>query len=159
MGAQLMMQQPQSVTAVAAVLQEQLLLRDTLKGIIPFVGMGADMVSQKQLERELGIKVSLKDYSKEDLEMAIHLVECEIEDIRDFHQLILSRAAQEKTAFLLQVSSYAVFHVDEEERFRESFMVADGHAMQILDGATGEYRMLKYQVSDAAIYYPGVEII
>lgn len=159
MGAQMVMQQPNSLAAIAAALQEQRLLLDTLKWIKPFVGWRADMATQKRLEMELGIQVSLQDYSQEDLESAIQLVEGDIADMQNFHQLIIDRAADEKATYLLQVSSYPVFHIDQEDQFRESYMMSDGHEIQILDLATGEYRKLKYRVSDAAIFYPGVAII
>lgn len=59
-----------------------------------------------------------------------------------------SFADKKKKEFLMSVSSYAKFHLFEEEYFLNNYRQDDGHILKIYDRATGEIRTSKYYVSE-----------
>ncbi len=60
----------------------------------------------------------------------------------------VSMAEKKKKEFLMTVSSYATFHIYQEEEFIKRYGQEDGHILRIYDKATGLIRKAKYLVSD-----------
>jgi DNA polymerase III alpha subunit len=60
-------------------------------------------------------------------------------------------ACKEKSTYLMEVSSYAAFHLDQEDDFRKTYEEGNGHKLLIHDYAMDEIREMTYTVSDQTI--------
>ena len=86
---------------------------------------------------------------------------CEIEENEDDEtvKFFLEKAypiQMLKSKLIMEVSSYASFHLDVENAFREAYEEKDGHTLLIFDKALDEFREAAYKVSDAVKVLPGV---
>lgn len=62
------------------------------------------------------------------------------------------------TEYFMEVSSYAVFHLNAEKGFRENYEQENGHKLTIHDKAMDEMRVMTYTVSDKALRCPYVHV-
>ena len=60
-------------------------------------------------------------------------------------------ACKEKSTYIMEVSSYAAFHLDQEDDFRKTYEEGNGHKLLIHDYAMDEIREMTYTVSDQTI--------
>ena len=58
---------------------------------------------------------------------------------------------EKKSSYLLEVSSYASFHLDIESIFMEEYEDVNGHPLYIYDKTMKEMRLASYKVSDRCI--------
>ena len=63
---------------------------------------------------------------------------------------------KKKAPFVMNLTSYPVFHVDREAAFRKKYEDANGHPVTVLDASSGRARYLSYRISDAALQEPFV---
>ncbi|MCR5670712.1 MAG: hypothetical protein K6G10_06870 [Butyrivibrio sp.] len=64
---------------------------------------------------------------------------------------------ERRGSILMKVSSYAVFHTEEESSFKEKYMEEDGYSFIIYDEALDEVRSMNYSVSEKVKELPFVE--
>lgn len=73
------------------------------------------------------------------------------DDDEDTLQYIVSNVSpvsEKKSSFLIEISSYAVFHTRYEESLRNEYETPDGHKLYFYDKAMDEIREATYLVSD-----------
>ena len=63
---------------------------------------------------------------------------------------------KKKAPFIMNLTSYPVFHVDREAAFRKKYEDANGHPVTVLDASSGCARYLSYRISDVALQEPFV---
>ena len=68
--------------------------------------------------------------------------------IQKFYPETVKYAEKKKKEFLMHVSSYAKFHIFNEEEFLKRYEKENGNILKIYDCSTGEIRKAKYMVSE-----------
>ena len=63
----------------------------------------------------------------------------------------MRRAEKEKSVYTKAVSLYALFHLREEDAFREQYESEDGHPFRIYDETCDQFRKVSYRVSEQAL--------
>ena len=68
--------------------------------------------------------------------------------IQKFYPETVKETEKKKKVFIMTVSSYARFHLNDEKSFVNRYEIKDGHILKIYDQSTGLIRMAKYNVSE-----------
>lgn len=86
----------------------------------------------------------------------------EVDDKLSFFANSISIVEEKKKAIIMEVPSYASFHIDEENEFINKHQVKNGRTFYIYDKALNEIRIAKYLVSENVLnleYTREIEII
>ena len=71
-----------------------------------------------------------------------------VEDVQEVGEKLMG--------YMMEVTSYAVFHLDIEETFKSSYATKAGHPFFIFDKAMDEIRVMNYTVKDSVAGLPNV---
>lgn len=84
----------------------------------------------------------------------------ELEDGEMEYQFIVEKmqsVQEKKSSYMMSVTSYAVFHVEIENLFKNEYADENGHSFLIFDSSMDEVRKMNYKVSDKVKLLPNVE--